>query len=75
MNKSNRQPKVSVFLTLKPYWGFVAFLVFAFKKGKTYTLVGPTGGGKTTTALLIARLYDTTEGEKCLDFGPLGSII
>ena len=26
--------------------------------GKTYALVGPTGGGKTTTASLIARLYD-----------------
>jgi len=30
--------------------------------GKTYALVGPTGGGKTTTALLIARLYDPTTG-------------
>ena len=33
------------------------------KKGKTYAFVGPTGGGKTTTASLIARLYDPTEGE------------
>jgi ATP-binding cassette, subfamily B, bacterial len=30
--------------------------------GKIYALVGPTGGGKTTTASLIARLYDPTEG-------------
>jgi len=30
--------------------------------GKTYALVGPTGGGKTTTALLMARLYDPTTG-------------
>ncbi|RFS26335.1 ABC transporter ATP-binding protein [Chitinophaga silvatica] len=30
--------------------------------GKTYALVGPTGGGKTTTASLIARLYDPTQG-------------
>ncbi len=29
---------------------------------KTYALVGPTGGGKTTTASLMARLYDPTEG-------------
>ncbi|MDQ5952351.1 MAG: ATP-binding cassette, subfamily bacterial [Patescibacteria group bacterium] len=30
--------------------------------GKTYAFVGPTGGGKTTSASLIARLYDPTEG-------------
>jgi ATP-binding cassette subfamily B protein len=30
--------------------------------GKTYALVGPTGGGKTTTASLMARLYDPTNG-------------
>lgn len=30
--------------------------------GKTYALVGPTGGGKTTTASLMARLYDPTKG-------------
>lgn len=35
---------------------------FAMQPGKTYALVGPTGGGKTTTASLIARLYDPTEG-------------
>ncbi len=33
------------------------------EKGKTYALVGPTGGGKTTTASLMARLYDPTEGK------------
>ncbi len=32
------------------------------QKGKTYALVGPTGGGKTTTASLMARLYDPTTG-------------
>lgn len=35
---------------------------FALMPGKTYALVGPTGGGKTTTASLMARLYDPTEG-------------
>ncbi|GEP88470.1 ATP-binding cassette, subfamily B [Chitinophaga terrae (ex Kim and Jung 2007)] len=34
----------------------------SFEQGKTYALVGPTGGGKTTTASLIARLYDPTKG-------------
>ncbi|WP_306354148.1 ABC transporter ATP-binding protein [Flavobacterium sp. '19STA2R22 D10 B1'] len=32
------------------------------ERGKTYAFVGPTGGGKTTTASLIARLYDPTAG-------------
>lgn len=30
--------------------------------GKTYALVGPTGGGKTTTAGLMVRLFDPIEG-------------
>ncbi len=36
------------------------------EQGKTYALVGPTGGGKTTTASLMARLYDPTEGSVLL---------
>jgi ATP-binding cassette subfamily B protein len=40
---------------------------FAFERGKTYALVGPTGGGKTTTASLMARLYDPTAGRVLLD--------
>lgn len=35
---------------------------FELETGKTYALVGPTGGGKTTTASLMARLYDPTSG-------------
>ena len=38
-----------------------------FEKGKTYALVGPTGGGKTTTASLMARLYDATRGTVLLN--------
>ena len=30
---------------------------FNLERGKTYAFVGPTGGGKTTTASLMARLY------------------
>ena len=37
------------------------------ERGKTYAFVGPTGGGKTTTASLIARLYDATTGMVFLD--------
>lgn len=40
---------------------------FSFDRGKTYALVGPTGGGKTTTASLIARLFDPTQGEVLLE--------
>jgi ATP-binding cassette subfamily B protein len=40
---------------------------FDLERGKTYAFVGPTGGGKTTTASLIARLYDATRGEVLLD--------
>lgn len=35
---------------------------FSLERGKTYALVGPTGGGKTTTASLMARLYDPPSG-------------
>jgi ATP-binding cassette subfamily B protein len=35
---------------------------FALERGNTYAFVGPTGGGKSTTAALMARLYDPTEG-------------
>lgn len=38
-----------------------------FAKGKTYALIGPTGGGKTTTASLISRLYDATKGNVFLN--------
>ncbi len=40
---------------------------FDLERGKTYALVGPTGGGKTTTASLMARLYDPTAGTVLLN--------
>jgi ATP-binding cassette subfamily B protein len=40
---------------------------FQLEQGKAYALVGPTGGGKTTTALLMARLYDPSEGSVLLN--------
>ncbi len=39
---------------------------FEMERGKAYALVGPTGGGKTTTANLMARLYDPTQGSVML---------
>ena len=40
---------------------------FTLERGKTYALVGPTGGGKTTTAMLMARLYNPIGGGVYLD--------
>ena len=40
---------------------------FNLERGRTYAFVGPTGGGKTTTASLIARLYDASKGKIFLD--------
>ena len=40
---------------------------FKLERGKTYALVGPTGGGKTTSSSLIARLYDASKGTVFLD--------
>jgi ATP-binding cassette, subfamily B, bacterial len=40
---------------------------FDLERSRTYAFVGPTGGGKTTTASLIARLYDSTRGTILLD--------
>ena len=42
-------------------------ITFDLRKGRTYAFVGPTGGGKTTTASLIARLYDSTKGQVLLN--------
>lgn len=42
-------------------------ITFNLRKGRTYAFVGPTGGGKTTTASLIARLYDAGTGQVLLD--------
>lgn len=38
-----------------------------FEKGKTYALIGPTGGGKSTLASLMAHLYDPTSGNVFLN--------
>lgn len=47
---------------------------FELQRGKTYAFVGPTGGGKTTTASLIARLYDPDQGAVLLNGTDIRSI-
>lgn len=37
------------------------------KQGKTLSIVGVSGSGKSTIAKLILRFYDTTEGSICVD--------
>ncbi len=41
------------------------------EKGKTIALVGQSGSGKTTLADMLARFYDTTEGEILIDGIPV----
>ena len=40
---------------------------FKVKKGETVALVGPSGGGKSTTSDLIPRFYDVCSGEILID--------
>ncbi len=44
------------------------------EKGKTYALVGPSGGGKTTICHLIPHFYDVEQGEIFLDGREIHSI-
>ncbi len=40
---------------------------FVVPKGKTFALVGPSGGGKTTICHLLPRFYEATGGEILID--------
>ena len=44
---------------------------FSVKAGQTVAILGKTGAGKSTILDLVARLYDTTEGEICIDGVPI----
>ncbi len=44
------------------------------EKGKTYALVGQSGGGKTTLTNLVPRFYDINEGELLIDGLPIKTI-
>ncbi len=47
---------------------------FSIEKGKTFALVGPSGGGKTTLCHLIPAFYKITDGEIYIDNIPLKNI-
>ena len=47
---------------------------FTIKLGKTLAILGKTGSGKSTIASLIARLYDTDNGEIYIDRTPIKNI-
>lgn len=49
-------------------------ITLELEKGTVYALVGPTGGGKTTTASLMARLYDPTAGSIFLNGRDIRSV-
>ncbi len=49
-------------------------VTFTFDIGKTYAIVGPTGGGKSTTAALMSRLYDPQKGEVLFEGQDIRSI-
>jgi len=44
------------------------------EKGKTFALVGPSGGGKTTICHLIPRFYEVISGEIRIDGKPLSAM-
>ena len=45
----------------------LSHVTFEIEPGQTVALVGPSGAGKTTTAMMLARIYDATSGKVMLD--------
>lgn len=47
---------------------------FAIKRGETVGLIGPSGGGKTSIADLLLRLFEPTDGHLIIDGKPFSAI-
>ncbi|MBP7805042.1 MAG: ABC transporter ATP-binding protein [Candidatus Pacebacteria bacterium] len=73
MESSKKTPSGGVITFERVFFGYsdgkdvLKDVSLTLQRGNTYALVGPTGGGKTTTASLMARLYDPTMGTVYLD--------
>ncbi|MDP6932483.1 MAG: ABC transporter transmembrane domain-containing protein [Myxococcota bacterium] len=55
----------------RPEAPVLAELDLELRPGRVVALVGPSGGGKSTVAALMSRLYDPQVGRICLDGVPL----
>jgi len=68
VNKTGGEPSTALLEFRNVHFGYTEEkeilhnISLKLERGKTYAFVGPTGGGKTTTASLIARLYDPSKG-------------
>lgn len=62
MKKNNIELKDVVFTYPKSEKPAINNVSFCIPEGKTYALVGPSGGGKTTLANLVSRFWDVDEG-------------
>ena len=59
--------------TRETFWA-LQDISFTVERGETFGLIGPNGGGKSTTLKLIARILDPTSGQIWVD-GRVGALL